>query len=718
MVTFGTGYDMPMDRGYGIVKASPSENSTNDVGVGIKDIGVSLALGPVPNVSAIGAKMRAGSKTAELTFMGAGKGSGQGHTPEYYGKLQRQALREMQKAGKFDFTTHASVGVYGLAGMDQQGNFSGQQKNMAVNEIKRAIEFAGDVAQGGPVVVHTGEFQRPLSEADWNQEGEFKNKFEMYSKEEERATFRVVDARTGGMIQEARKNKKVARPIWKRYEEDDEMWKEHGGKGYNDSKGNKVSSGDYVDYYGNKVDRASRVAKYGVDKDGQKRFLTTQLDWDDLKNEAKEMTTEARKDWEYWVSQGRPNPETSNDPKIKDSIWAHRFMQPEFSDIGQINQINVKPEEAYIIATFETNAAHSKGWAISYGGQFDDSVDKVKKLEKAKKFYEEIENTTDESEKWRLKRQADQLAMGLVPTDAKLPTEIIQRELESYRDRIEQARQASASQWAQAEEALETIKFVRSADSYALEESYDAYAEAGMKAYEQTKQLEKEGNLKKPISVAMENLFPESYGAHPQELINLVKNSRVHMEQMLIKNKGMSQEQAHKSASEHIGATFDTGHLNMWKKYWKGNPKSSVEDNDKDFKNWSLKQVENMAKAGIIQHLHLVDNYGYQDDHLAPGEGNTPVKEMVEIFKKHGFKGEMIVEPGADFSTDTSGFNSVMKTWKMFGSPVYGAASGVARSNWGQVQYGHFGEASPPYFTVGAYSPSEEWQLWSGVPLD
>ncbi|MEK6809042.1 MAG: hypothetical protein AABY40_00035, partial [Nanoarchaeota archaeon] len=117
MVEFGTGYMMPMDREYGHhahahdhsnAQASPSNNSTNDVGVGIKDLGMSLALGPVPNVPAVGAKLRAGMKTMEIGFTGSGKGTGQSQTPEYYGKAQRQALEEIGKANEVNFTTHAS----------------------------------------------------------------------------------------------------------------------------------------------------------------------------------------------------------------------------------------------------------------------------------------------------------------------------------------------------------------------------------------------------------------------------------------------------------------------------------------------------------------------------------------------------------------------------------------------------------------------------------
>src|SRR3989338_478180 len=225
MVEFGSGYSMPMDRefshqGHAHEEAgAPSDGSTNDIGVGIGDFGMSLGLGPVPNVQAIKSKLYAGGKKLEFVFTGMGKGSGQGQTPEMYGKKQRQALSEIAKANRVDFTTHATVGVYGLAGMDRQGNFSKQSKNFSLQEIKRAIEFAADVSRGGPVVVHTGEFQRPIVDADWNNKDEWAGKFKMYEDEEERFTYRVVDSRTGGVIQEARRNRRVARPVWNVAEE-------------------------------------------------------------------------------------------------------------------------------------------------------------------------------------------------------------------------------------------------------------------------------------------------------------------------------------------------------------------------------------------------------------------------------------------------------------------------------------------------------------------
>lgn len=691
---------MPMDREYGHIgimhdpdRANPASNSTNDLGVGIKDIGMSIALGPVPNVPAVGAKLRAGMKTMELGFTGAGKGSAQSQTPEYYGKMQRRALEEIGKVNEVNFTTHATVGIQGLAGMDQQGNFSKANKDFSIQELKRAIHFAADVAHGGPVVVHTGEFHRPIVDAEWNKEGEYKGKFRMYEGEEERASFRVVDSRTGRLISEAQKNRKVSRPVWLRAEKDDS------GKG--------IKQGDYIDYFGNKVDPASRVPVFD-EQTGH--FKIKQYDWNDLVEEAKEMTVRAQTEFERWDGM-------TEEQKGK-SIWRERIINVK--QVGQNKEdIVVKPEEAYIVATLETNAAHARGWALQYGGDFDEDVRAVKKLTEARKFYEKIEEETDEEEKWKLTRQArDRYGLGdLVPVEAELPTKIIDKQLRLLKHRMEQSREAASSQMSQAEETMETIRHVQSAERYALNEAYDAYAQAGINAMRQSDRLEKEGKLKRPISVAMENLFPESYGSHPDEVIDLVHNSRKKMAEQLMQ-QGVPESEALHKANQHVTATIDTGHVNMWRKYWQGNPNKTIEENDREFDKWIVGKVGEMAKAGIVGHVHLVDNFGYQDDHLAPGEGNAPIEKMVKALKDNGYKGELIIEPGADWTTDASGFHSVMKAWKLFGSPVYGTGSGLSSRGWGRVGYEHLGAAQPPYFVFGTYSPSEDWTLWSGVPLE
>jgi hypothetical protein len=98
----------------------------------------------------------------------------------------------------------------------------------------------------------------------------------------------------------------------------------------------------------------------------------------------------------------------------------------------------------------------------------------------------------------------------------------------------------------------------------------------------------------------------------------------------------------------------------------------------------------------------------------------APVKEIVQILKKHGYKGPLTVEPGADATTDLGDFHGLMKTWRYFGSPVYGVSfqRGLPPQNWANLQYSYFGRTYPPYFIFGAYVPSNEWTFWSQVPIE
>lgn len=698
MVEFGTGYYHPMDRDYG--HSSTSDNSTSDVGVGIKDIGMSVPMGiAAPNVQGIAAKIRTGARKFEIQFPGAGRTQRGAQTPGVYGKLQRQALEELQRANKVDFTTHASFGVMGLAGMDQQGNFSKQNKKFAVDEIKRAIEFAGDVARGGNVVVHTGEFQRPVSEEPWAFDETGRQIFKAYGEEPEKAVIRVVDNRTGQVVTQVRKDQRVARPIWHVAEEDYQGTDREGNPRF-------IKKGEYIDYEDRWIPPEERIPDYNFETG---KFKVRYMEWNDFVKESDKFTKRAR---EFWKD--HPDP---NDPAWGSVPWWR------FRNAKSENDINVKPEEAYVLATLETNAANSRGWAYYYGSGFSQDVEQIKKLKKAYEIYKKIEEGVPPEEEWKLKRQAASMAGDLVPPDYKKPSEILKPIINRTEQHMKQAQEASASQWAQANDAMETMRHIQSSSSYALNESYGAYAEAGISAMEQSDKLEKQGKLKEPIFVAMENIFQESYGSHPDEMISLVEGARKRMADMLVKNKGLPEEQARREAEDHIKGHLDTGHMNIWRKYWVADPKKTPEQNEKGFNDWILKQTEKLAQKKIIGSVHLADNYGYHDDHLSPGEGNTPIKEMIGILKKHGYKGQLIVEPGADATTDLSDFHGLMKTWRLFGSSIYGVGlgGGAAPSReraWGQVQYSYFGRMEPPYFVFGSYSPSEDWTLWSGVPME
>jgi len=664
---FNSGYYSSMDRDY-------KSNELKDMGLGVKDIGMSVPMGiSAVNIEGINAKIRSGAGNIEIQFPGMVRGQRNAQTPEMYGKDQREALDELRRANEVVMTTHASFGVGGLAGQDQHGNFNDEYRKTAVDEIKKAIEFAADAAKGGSVVVHTGEYIRPISEEPWAQHGTL---FREYKEEPEKAIKRIVDERTGQVITQIRKNQIVARAVWNRFDSGNEIYKEKNGKEYVDSNGHVVGPGDYIDYWGNYVDRDKRVPKYNKESN---TFEITQQGWKDFETEADEINR----------------------------IEAHKrgISIEELSD-----DIRVTPEEAFLRATTETQESIARGWALNYGERIDKYFEHVKKLQEARKFYEQLEKSIPDDEKWRIKRLIHERfteASDLVPPELMNPTEALDKAITEMKRHIESSQQMMTGQLQSAEEQKIMREHAKSAPKYALERSFASYAEAGMYAFEQTKKK----HLDTPVYITPENIFPEQYGGHPQELKNIVLKSREKMA-VLLEQRGYAPQEAVNLAATHIQATIDTGHLNTWRKYYNGN--------DEDFKKWLLDQAEDLAKAKIIGNVHLSDNYGYQDDHLAPGQGTTPVKEIIEIFKKNGYKGPMTVEPGADATTDQSDFHGLMKTWRYFGSPVYGASfsSGMPSRSWDDIQNSYFGKVYPPNFIFGAYAPSNDWTLWSQVPME
>jgi len=234
-------------------------------------------------------------------------------------------------------------------------------------------------------------------------------------------------------------------------------------------------------------------------------------------------------------------------------------------------------------------------------------------------------------------------------------------------------------------------------ETYAAQKTADSIARAAEYAMVKSKKLEN------PLYVSPENIFPEMYGSHPKELKDTIINAREAFADMMVKKKKVdNKKQGLELAKTHIKATFDVGHANIWRKYFVGS--------DKEFDDWMLKQVDNLNKEGIIGHVHVSDNFGYDDEHIRPGRGNAPIKPFIERMKAAGIK-DVIVEP------NENDFYAMLGGWEVFGRPVYGVNGSPAR--WSEVEHSYFGKSAPPYFLYGEGAPDQkEWTLWSGARLE
>lgn len=189
---------------------SLDKQSATNLDVSARDIGISHGAGDV--LEGLQSNIRAGAHAVELGFTGTGKGSLSGNqtNPEMFGKDKREAMRQLSKINEVVLSTHASIGVQGISGLDPRENaFTPQASENTIHEIERTVDFAADVAGGGPVVVHGAEFPRQVS-------GKYKE-FEMYEEEGKKAPVYLVNERTGKI--EAALTKDTKLPIIKRYEE-------------------------------------------------------------------------------------------------------------------------------------------------------------------------------------------------------------------------------------------------------------------------------------------------------------------------------------------------------------------------------------------------------------------------------------------------------------------------------------------------------------------
>jgi hypothetical protein len=241
-------------------------------------------------------------------------------------------------------------------------------------------------------------------------------------------------------------------------------------------------------------------------------------------------------------------------------------------------------------------------------------------------------------------------------------------------------------------------------EEYGKLKTSESIAELAMHA----KKMTKDKKLNKPLFVSPENLWDGNYGAHPEDLRKIIKDARSEfVKQATDKDnkKRISETEAKKAAKDHIKATFDIGHANIWRKYFGGD--------ENEFKQWLGSEVNKLTKEGIIGHVHVSDNFGYNDEHLPPGYGNAPIKEFMTHLEKGRYKGEIIIEPGHhDIQAYTLGMQHLE-------TPIYRLHNRT--TTWADVQGSYFGQTYIPSFVTPTYLPNVDNKqsfTWSELPLE
>ncbi len=632
--------------------------------------------------------IRQGASKLELsTNMGGGP---EAVGAEAYGKEARQALRELSKVNQVPIISiHTPANIGNLSGYNpQERGFNDELRKQEIDEVKKAIEFAADTG-GGAVVVHTGEYPRDMSNQKWARTPDGKRLFLSYDEEIGRANVPLVDERDGKLVMEVKKSKVIREPEFKmKYDPVQKRMR------YVDIEGNFLDDTNPEDLF-------RRVPKWD---EKLTRFKTRRIAWDDFVKRADE--------WNKFY------------PKGNGSKWT--------------------PEELFLRSQLETRMLQARGSSLYYAQRYEDERKAREQLVEALKVAEQIEKKVPKEEQWKLMQQvlpssyAAQLSQRYLKPESKLPSEVIRESIRNIDMQMKHIHEASSAADAQADEIFETMEHVVPVEEYAKKQTSRSYAEAAIHAMEMSHNNK---NVEREIFIAPENIFPEmGYGSHPEELIELVKNARQKMVEYLTEPyiddphgrldpktgrpikvpnpnyRKMSKQEAMKEAETHIKATLDTQHLGMWWKHFQPLPGESYEERKKRFDKWYMEQIKKMEKENIIGHIHVVDAIGGGHQHLPLGQGNLPVKEALEYLKKKGYKGTMISEAYGENAMFGAG-RQLTQTWKALGVPLQSAYVG-APQRWTEVHNSYFGRARAPYFIFGAYAPSNDWQLWSQVPME
>jgi len=581
------------------------DKEEHGIGLDAQDIGVTN--NPFTDqLNELQAKIRGGFSKVEVGFSGAGKGSGQNLTPGSYGSRQREAIRELSKVNDVELTTHASFSIPGVSGLTQQG-YNDKAQKMAVDEIKRAIDFAADTAGGGAVVFHLGEHARPVMEAGMSEEeiarqrleiqkhgDEYMPQFLDSSQQRQRGYFGVVDTRTNTVTEGPID---TTRTFYEPVIEDGVVKTYKGGEKKPD--GSIAEKGDPV---------------------------TRGYNWDTVVSEAEEHNRLIRQ-------QGRNDDSRFANTKYTDS----EITPSEYFRLKQINDqiFQQRGQEAYY-----RNFSRQGGSA----------------------------------------RDRQYYLQGIAQVEGQIA------ELNAQRDSL------------------------MSITEFANQQAAKSLAELGMHAINQQERGEKEqgSKFKRDLYVAPENVFPEQYGGHPEEMKKIIKEGREELARRLKTERGISIEQAKKEAEKRIKGTFDIAHFNLFKKYHTGT--------EEEYNKWYWKQVKEVQKENTLGHIHISDNLGYNDEHLSPGEGSLPVKELVEEFKKGDV--DFIVETGRQNE------ESFIAAFREFGTPVHGLSRPDRADPWNVIEHSYFGRTSSPYFVVGEYASGlgmgtqESFRTWHGGPME
>lgn len=605
------------------------------------------------------------------------------------GKAQRQAIKEMIKASEIEWEglEMPTSNMSNMSGFDpQQGGFSEQKRQDDLRHVKDAILFSAEIGAGGSVDVWSQEFYRDISDASFqkNDKTGFKD-FEKYD-ENVHATKMLVDDRTGQAIQMATRhlggqnNPLISVPKWKKSNEH--------GVGPN---GQPYNPGDYLDAEGNKLTANS----------DDKNFIMSRVpEWDE------------------------------KDKRFKSDKMTWTQFKDYCDKRNKEEGVNRSAEEWWQRTQLENAYAQQRAQAIYHTQRYEKEMDELTRLVSAQKQFEEMEAGKDKDQliSEGLMAPADQAMTlgGQLAPDHKWmkKSEVIRKSIDELKHSMKHTHESSGLADAQAEAIWENIQHIKPVEEYAKNKAWDSYSDLGLFSLEQTKQHDP----LKPISVGPELGWPQGYGGHTDEFIEVIEGSRKQMIEKMKNDDYYSKKYSEKEmkdlAKKHIRGVLDTSHLSMWYSHFpKSHPHETEKERLKRFNGWYLEQMDKLAKADVVGSVQIVDSATGDHRHLPIGEGIFPTVDAVKRLQEKGWDGAILSEGHEDEGTDPGKIQYSL--WSEFGASIgntgYHFGTSKGGNAFGNI-YGGMGGAAgyraPANYIVGGYAPSNEWKLWSEVPLE
>ena len=588
------------------------------------------------------------------------------------GKSQRQAIKEMIKVSGVDWEgLEMPSGSFSNVTGRVQGGFDDQKRQEDLRHIKDAIQFSAEIGAGGNVDVWSQEFDRDISTAEFQDKDDahFEN-FKGWDPDKHARRY-LVDERTGRVMPLAASdiggqgNSKISVPIWRRNEQGQ----------YVDAEGNILDPD-----YDNKDFIMNRVPEWDEEK---KKFESKQLSWTEFQEYAQQLNKESGAD------------------RTPEEWWQR-----------------IQLENAY---------SRERAQAIQFSMRYENEKDELNKLVEARDAIKRLEEGKSEDELVQEGLLVPQPGGGstqggqFLPNEWKKKSEIMEESITQLKRSMQQNHEISGQADARAESVWQNIEHVKPVEEYAKEKTWESYADLGLYALEQTEQHKPS----KPIAVGPELGWPQAYGGHTEEFIEIVEGSREKMVEQMRQDSRFARKtdkELKELAKKHINGVLDTSHLSMWYNHFPEKQGESEEKRLKRFNNWYLKQMDKLADAGVVGSVQIVDSASGAHRHLPVGEGIFPTVDAVKRLREKGWDGAILSEgheeepanPGSTQYSLWNAFGASIGTGYHFGTPRGG-------NSFGNIYTGNGGAAgyrAPANYIVGGYSPSNEWKSWSEVPLE